>query len=106
VLAWNLRAGPAGCWEYAKKAVFLIFGKLPQFGTSSPRRQWSETMSDKLTLLKCCSKDAQQEKGAESILRAIIRGAADRAPIDALVEMGSVLARIRSDDLRSELERN
>jgi hypothetical protein len=63
-------------------------------------------MSEQLHLLKCCLRDAQNERGAESLLRTIIRGAADRAPIDILVELGAVLALTRGDDLRREVERN
>jgi hypothetical protein len=59
-----------------------------------------------ITLLENCVRDATSDIGAESLLRAIIRGAADRAPVDALVEMGRLLVRIRRDDFRREIESN
>lgn len=49
---------------------------------------------------------AKSSATAEEYVREMIRGAADSAPIDAIVRLGKCLASIRKDELRSEGETN
>lgn len=63
-------------------------------------------MSQQLRYLEGCIRDAQNDEQAAALLRAIIKGAAESAPVDALIEIGQSLVTIRKRDARMEAERN
>ena len=63
-------------------------------------------MSSQLYYLECCVRDACIDDQAVDLLRAIIRGAAERAPVEALVEIGQTLIDIRKRDQKASLENN
>lgn len=63
-------------------------------------------MSEYLQVLELCLEEAPDDPVAEALLRTIVQGAAKRAPIDALVELGHVLVAIRNRDLAQRLESN
>jgi hypothetical protein len=63
-------------------------------------------MSEQLRYLEGCIRDAHTDDQAVALLRAIVRGAADSAPIDALVEIGQALVVMRKRDLRDEAALN
>lgn len=63
-------------------------------------------MSQQLTFLEDCIRDAHIDDQAVELLRVIIRGAASSAPVEALVEMSQSLVDIRRRDLRRDAERN
>lgn len=52
-------------------------------------------MSEQLTLLRNCIRDATTDPAAETLLRGIIRGAGDQAPINDLCELGEKLVEMR-----------
>ena len=63
-------------------------------------------MSDYVKVIQACIDEAPQDEGAARILRQVVRGAADRAPIDALVEMVQQILEIRERDIRLASECN
>ncbi len=63
-------------------------------------------MSEHLRILEECIQDAPTDDGAADLLREIVKGAAERAPLDALIEMGKTLVAIRRRDLRTQAESN
>lgn len=63
-------------------------------------------MPDHTKIIEACIRKAPHDEGAAKVLRRVLRGAADRAPVDALVEMAEAILAIRERDLRVSLECN
>ena len=59
-----------------------------------------------VNVLEACIEDAPNNEVAESLLRSIVQGAAVRAPVSALVELGELLVKIRDHDMARRLESN
>jgi hypothetical protein len=66
------------------------------------------TVSEQLEYLQNCINDVWETRNghAVEILRAILDGAAARAPVDALIELAETLVKIRKRDQRLEDEQN
>ena len=63
-------------------------------------------MSEYMTYLVDCIRDASDDEQAAALLRLIVKSAAEKAPLPALIEMGQCLVEIRRRDDRLGVERN
>lgn len=63
-------------------------------------------MSDYVKVVEACIQEASHDECAARILRRVLKGAAERAPVDALVEIVQTILDIRERDVHSNLERN
>lgn len=61
---------------------------------------------DNLRGFQYCVEAATRSSEAERIVREMIRGAADAAPVDVVVRIGELLIQIRREDFRKEGEAN
>jgi len=63
-------------------------------------------MSEYLEVLKACVEQAPHDDDAATLLRSIVQGATEHAPVEALVELGELLIDMRDRDLHRAIERN
>jgi hypothetical protein len=63
-------------------------------------------VSDNLHYLQWCVSDAHSDNQAEALLRAIIKGAADSAPVGDLTKIGQSLIDIYRETTRKQAENN
>lgn len=63
-------------------------------------------LNENLHYLQWCVKDAATDNQAEALLRSIIKGAADAAPVDDLKRIGQGLIDIYREAGRNNAERN
>jgi hypothetical protein len=63
-------------------------------------------MNENLHYLQWCVADAHSDCQAEALLRAIVRGAADSAPVNDLAKIGQSLIDIYRDTARRHAEEN
>jgi hypothetical protein len=63
-------------------------------------------LNENLHHLQSCVRDAASDNQAEALLRCIIKGAADAAPVDDLSRIGQTLIDIYREAARNNAERN
>ncbi len=63
-------------------------------------------MSQQLTYLEGCIRDAKTDHQAVALLRTIVRGFADSAPVESLIKIGQTVVDLRRQDLTQHPRRN